>query len=163
MRKKRAWIVSIVIILVLVILGYTFIKMNSKKTNTTLYEEAIKYLQKKNDSKNKNKKDWKVFMSYKGFGIDKEEEYQYAYMWILEEAYYINEDGQLQLDTGSVMPYKFTFKDKKVIKYEKPETGENYKTSVGELFPKKISQKILDYKFEELSKKNIKKIKENYN
>ena len=78
MRKKRAWIVSIVIILVLVILGYTFIKMNSKKTNTTLYEEAIKYLEKKNDSKNKNKKDWKVFMSYKGFGIDKEEEYQYA-------------------------------------------------------------------------------------
>ena len=48
MRKKRAWIVSIVIILVLVILGYTFIKMNSKKTNTTLYEEAIKYLEKKN-------------------------------------------------------------------------------------------------------------------
>lgn len=162
MKRKTIWVISIIALLLIAVLGYFLIKINIEKTNTNLYEDAVKYLEKENNSKNKNQKDWKLFISYKGFGIDKEESNQYAYMWILEEAYYIKEDGKLQLDTGSVMPYKFTFKDKKVVKYEIPETGEKYKESVKNLFPDNISEKILDYKFEELSKKNIEKIKKSY-
>ena len=156
MNKNAKIIVLIVCICLLVIGIICGVIMGLNKTNEAtyitdkdyLYETAKEYLinQVKESSHDKDMPNFNSFVAYKGFGIqensDKTE--KYAYMWVLQENYY-SFDNQIYTSTGSSIPYKFTFKDDKVIKYDIPEDGSQYTSSMKKLFPSDVYNKIISY------------------
>ena len=142
------------IILILIIVGLgIFIALNLFKDDSVvfitdsdyLYDKAVEYLIENDNNENKNKNEYKMDIKYHGFGIAKDEDYKYAYMWIVTNSSYI-EDNELINRFGDSMPYKFIFsKDDKVIEYLVPEDGREYNVSIKNMFPKSIQEEILNY------------------
>lgn len=133
-----------------------------------LYDIAIDYLRDEymnNEQSEKEKwepeiEDYQVFLDYKGFGISQENDKKYAYMWVLEEEYYVVK-GDCHAGHGSSMPYKIEFENDKPVNYEVPMDGTFYSSSIKEMFPDDIEDDILNYKpWEELSVDD--KVKEYY-
>ena len=141
-----------------------------------LYETAVEFIKDKYHDLNTRKEqdDYQVLVSYKSFGITKDKNYYYAYMWVLSESYYTKENKLYNGRTNSSL-YKITYKDNKVISYDMPggdedfEDSENYFMSKDDLFDielkeicpnKKIYNLIINYEFD-LS--NDSQIKECYN
>ena len=150
--------------IVLIIVGIVYLLCDKDTFFTDyeyLYDKAIDYLAANDNGKDKNKEDYQVFYSYEGFGIDKDDKYQYAYLWVLEEAYFVQEK-EIKKSSSSSIPYKFTFKDNGVLKVEKPEDGNNYEDSVKKIFPFSIRYKILNFDSEKLVEENTKKVKNYY-
>ncbi len=111
-----------------------------------LYDTAVQYLLDNDNSPEKHYKNYQRFADYKGFGITEDEDYKYAYMWIFDESFYVNEKDQLKIATGGSLPYKFFF-DKTtntVVKYETPEDGSSYASSIRRIFPGKVAKAILE-------------------
>lgn len=170
-NKKRFILILLCIIFVMLILGYIIYNSLLKRTTDEkityidnsdyLYDIAIEYLKNNSNDNYKNKEDMQNFFTYKDFGISKDGNYKYAYMWIYEESYYVK-DGKLYLDSGSVMPYKFTFKDDEVLKYDVPQDGSYYSSSIKEIFPKDLSNKILEFDHTTLNEELQKKVNEHY-
>lgn len=164
-NKKKIFLVIVGVIALLVVNCFIY-NLFSDKTNFItdydyLYDVAIDYLKNNNeDDYYKNNEDYQLLISYDGFGISEDKDYKYAYMWILEESYYVK-NGKLYSGSGSSMAYKFTFKDNKVLKYEIPEDGSYYSSSITKIFPKKVAKKILNYNYD-LKAEQTKKIKEHY-
>ena len=154
--KNRIKIALIIICICVSLIGiiYGLIAINKKDKgvyitdNDYLYDIAKEYLikQEKETSHDKDMPNFNSFIAYKGFGIqensDKTE--KYAYMWILQENYYVL-NNQLCSSTGSSVAYKFTFKNDKVIKYDIPEDGSRYTSSMKNIFPSDIYNKIISY------------------
>lgn len=164
MKKKVFWIVLIaacLLILLFVVCYFFFIKMSSVTDKDTFYEEAIDYLEQNSEDPYMDEEDWQLFVSYKEFDVRKDKGSIYAYMWILEESYYVLDD-HLYLGSSSVMPYRFTFREDEVLKYEVPEDGTNYTSSIRELFPSDLRNKIVNYDYQELREENEKKVEEHY-
>lgn len=163
--KKKVFLITTGVI-ALVLISYFIFNLFSDKTNFItdydyLYDVAIDYLKANNEDDHYiNNEDYQLLISYDGFGISKDKNYKYAYMWILKESYYVKNE-KLYLGSGSSMAYKFTFKDDKVLKYEIPKDGSYYASSISKIFPKKIAKKILNYNYD-LKEEQIKKIKEHY-
>ncbi len=160
--------ISIVLIAVLIIIVITIGILNLNRKNESyitdydfLYEKAINYLIQNNDDVEFDREGYKQFASYKTFGISTDGEYKYAYMWILLEAYYI-QNNQIYNSSGSAMPYKFTFKNNEVIGYTIPEDGSYYASSIKKIFPKDLQAKILKYDSSELNDENDAKINAYY-
>lgn len=166
MKNKKKIFLVIAGIFTLLLISYFIYNLFSNKTNYItdheyLYDIAIDYLKNNNeDDYYKNNEDYQLFTSYDEFGISEDKDYKYAYMWILEESYYVK-NGKLYLGSGSSMAYKFTFKDNKVLKYEIPKDGSYYSSSISKIFPKEISKKILNYNYN-LKEEQTKKIQEHY-
>lgn len=143
--------IKIFVVLLIIILVIIYVNNEREKYiigNTDLYDKAINYLIENNDSKYINKDNYKLFITYKPFGITKDKTNYYAYMWILKESYYtennIKEEGE-----GSSVFYKFTFKDNKVIKYDNPKDGSFYNKSLEKLcFNRSMYYKVSNYKGE---------------
>ena len=154
--KNGVKIVLIIVCILIVIVGiiYGVIVLNNKNEevyitdNDFLYDVAKEYLinQEKETSHDKDMPKFNSFIAYKGFGIQENSNKteKYAYMWILQENYY-SVDNKIHLGTGSSMPYKFTFKDDKVLKYDIPEDGSYYTSSMKNLFPSDVYNKIISY------------------
>ena len=154
--KKGIKIALIIICICAFIIGiaYGVTALNNKSEdvyltdNEFLYDIAKEYLinQEKETSHDKDMPNFNSFIAYKGFGIqensDKNE--KYAYMWVLQENYYVL-NNQLCSSTGSSVAHKFTFKDDKVVKYDIPEDGSYYTSSMKKIFPKDIYNKISQY------------------
>ena len=125
--------------------------------NEHLYDIAIEYLKEKYTEEEKElgqMEDMQIFFDYEGFGISEKGNKRYAYMWILEEAYYL-EDGKLKSGSASSMAYKITFDmDSKVINVEVPEDGTYYVDSIKKMFPDDIEKKILNFQMDD---KNLEK------
>ena len=49
------------------------------------------------------------------------------------------------------MPYKFTFElnDNKVVKYEIPKDGNEYASSIKEMYPDDIENKVINYQWKD--------------
>lgn len=166
-NKMKILYVFIVIALIGIICGVA-IGLSSKNReviymtdNEYLYDVAIDYLNGKytQESQDKEKDDFQIFFDYKGFGISQKEDRKYAYMWILEESYYV-ENGELKTGSGSSMPYKITFENDKVVDYQIPMDGSYYASSIREMFPNDIENQILQY---HLDNTNLqKKVAEHY-
>ncbi|MCR5636479.1 MAG: hypothetical protein K6F76_04820 [Clostridiales bacterium] len=122
--KKRITAVFAVIAVCCVVMSIACGCAN-KKSDTAyltgqdyLYDIAIDYLReeymKEEESEKENwepeLEDYQVFFDYKGFGISQENNKKYAYMWILEEAYYVV-NGDYHPGSGSSMPYKSEFEN----------------------------------------------------
>ena len=71
-------------------------------------------------------------------------------MWIAEESYYIA-DNKIISGSGSSMPYKFTFElnDNKVIKIETPKDGNEYTSSIKEMYPDDIENKAINFQWKD--------------
>ena len=87
---------------------------------------------------------------YDTFGITEDENYRYVYMWIAEESYYIA-DNKIISGSGSSMPYKFTFElnDNKVVKIETPKDGNEYTSSIKEMYPDDIENKAINFQWKD--------------
>lgn len=132
------------------------LKVNLVNDSDDLYDVAIDYLRNyefKNNPDSKMK-DFNVFYSYHGFGIEERDNYKYAYMWIYSQNYYLEEEGSLAIAGGFSMPYKFTFKDGRVIEAKTPKDGNEYVLSIKKMFPGIIANQVLNFDKE----KNINKL-----
>lgn len=168
MNKKIGLMIFIVAIILIVSISLGIIIFN-KQDNTNwitdsdyLYDIAKEYIITENtalDTGDKNEKDFKVFADYKGFGIEEKNDKKYVYMWILEESYYVRND-KLRSGSGSSMPYKFTFKNDKVVSYQVPMDGSYYASSIKDMFPDTIESKVLGYNMDDSKLKS--QVKEYY-
>ncbi|HHW69371.1 MAG TPA: hypothetical protein GX747_03445, partial [Tenericutes bacterium] len=152
MIKNKVYIL-IVVLSIIVILFFIFLtKTNNGEKyisdHVFLYDVAIDYLKEEKYQSNEpssEKPFYNFFITYDKFGITKNKNYKYAYMWVLANTYYI-ENGEKIEDSGYSMFFKFTFKDDKVIKYEIPEDGSNYVDSIKKMcIDKRMCNKIINY------------------
>ena len=160
-KKKLNKKIIFISIIFLIIICCIFIFSNNKKINLIddsdeLYDLAITYLKNEQfkDNPDSKLKDFNVFYSYYGFGIEEKSNTKYAYMWIYSQSYYLEEENALAISGGVSMPYKFTFKDNKILNVEIPKDGELYVQSVKELFPSIIADQVLNFD----KSKNINKL-----
>ena len=164
MNKKKLLFSIIICIIIVITLGCFFkffYQPEITKDQRKLYEQAISYLKAHNNSYDATKEDYQEFYSYDPLGIKKDNNKIYIYMAILEDDCYLKEN-QLEKSSSSALFYKFTIKDQKIIKYEMPKDGNEYKDSIKKIFPKKLQNKILNYDFTKLNQENKSKIEKYY-
>ncbi len=155
MEKKKMYFIvaiSLLIIIVTCIVGY-FIYKNSRIAWITdheyLYDKAIEYLNQKDisESYDKNKEGFKIFFDYEPFGIEEKGKQKIAYMWILEEEYFL-ENNEIESGEGSSMPYKFIFENNEVVSYQFPSDGNEYGPSIKRIFPKSIEKEVMSFQID---------------
>lgn len=152
-RNKKIFIISSIIFLIVISLFiiYNFkMKVNLVNDSNYLYDEVIDFLKKKEFKENPDVKyeDFNVFYSYYGFGIEKDGQYKYAYMWIYDGSFYIeNEEygGALASSSGSSMPIKAVFKNNILQEIIYPKEGDEYTSSIRRMFPKIIAHQVLNF------------------
>lgn len=147
MKKKILICFFILIVIIVLIFGIFALKKDDTAwvtDNDFLYEKAIDYIveQSKLEGYDKDKEDYQVFTDYEGFGIKEKNNKKIAYMWILEESYYV-ENNELQTSEGCSMAYKFTFENNEVVDYETPQDGIYYTSSIKDMFPDSIENKVM--------------------
>ena len=117
--------------------------------NDFLYDEAVKYIIDNDDNPEKSNDRYKMFVDYKSFGITKDNDYRYVYMWIADESYYVI-DNKIVSGSGSSMPYKFVFDlNNKVIKYEVPKDGSSYESSIKDMYPDDLEDEAINYSWKD--------------
>ena len=155
--------IVICLILILIVVAAIIVSNNKKEVshvnntnNDYLYDIAIDYLKEEytEEDEYKDKEDFQVFFDYEGFGITEDENIKYAYMWIVEESYYV-EDNEVKSGSGSSMAYKIKFVDDVVVNFEIPKDGSEYDESIREMFPEEIANKVLEFNLDDEELKSI--------
>ena len=147
-KSRKTLLIFGGIIRAIVVILFIWLGLNQPKyltDNDFLYDTAIQYLLDNDSSPEKNNKDYHRFADYQGFGITEDDDYKYAYMWIFDESFYVNDKNHIKVGTGGSMPYKFFF-DKTtnaVVKYETPQDGTSYASSIRRMFPSKVAKEML--------------------
>lgn len=163
-RNSKKVITTLCIVFAIILLGLLYynekLKVNLVTDSDYLYDEALNYIrnQEIKENKDKDKKDFNIFNSYYGFGIEKDGDYKYAYMWLCGSSYYIEKGDSLVMSSSESIPCKVTFKDDKVIKVEYPKDGGLYEPSIKKLFPLVIAIQVLNFDKEENINKMFKDI-----
>lgn len=141
-KKKKIYIFVFIIAIILILCFYL---ISNKKINNVinrekivlnkdyLYEKGVEYIKLKYHdlATRKESSDYQVIVSYKPFGITNDGTYDYAYMWVLSESYFVKKDSLYNGRSNSSL-YKIYFKNDKIIKYYMPldgkedESAENY-------------------------------------
>lgn len=155
-KKNSNKVITILcIVFVIILLGLLYynekMKVNLINNSDYLYDEALNYIRNEEikNSKDKDKNDFNVFYSYYGFGIEKDGDYKYAYMWLCNNSYFIEKEDALAISSSASIPCKVTFKNDKVVKVEYPKDGNLYKSSIKKLFPSVIASQVLNFDKEE--------------
>ena len=123
---------------------------SSKMSDEEYYEKAAEFVKQerlKDEDDVSDKQDYQKFVEYDGFGVGEENGVTYAYMWIGDSSYYI-ENGELQTGPGASMAYKVKFKDGEAVSYENPTDGAGQEADIKKMFPKDVASKILTYNFD---------------
>lgn len=147
-KSKKALLIFGGLILAIIVMVIIWLGLTQPKylnDNDFLYNTAIQYLLDNDNSPEKANKGYHRFADYQGFGITEDNDYKYAYMWILGESFYVNGKDHIKVGTGGSMPYKFFF-DKTtnaVVKYETPQDGTAYAPSIKRMFPNKVAREML--------------------
>lgn len=143
---KKIYIIVLIIITLLI--GFFFLNKTNEFYITDheyLYDLAVDYLKNQDNNPDSNKDGYHFFIKYDGFGITEDDNYQYAYMWVLGESYYLN-NSKIEESSGYSIFHKFTFKNNKIIKVTIPKDGSEYIKSIKEMCPdKKMANKVLNY------------------
>lgn len=149
--RKGLLIFLCVFLLIVGIIGGIVAILNNNKENEIkidaekYYSKAVKYLEENDDNVEKNKEDYQLFIKYDGFNVAKEDNYIVAYMWILEQSYYVD-NNELVKGTGSSMFYKFIFDNDIVKEYKVPEDGEEYVSSIRKMCSDdSLADKVINY------------------
>ena len=149
--RKGLLIFLCVFLLIVGIIGGIVAILNNNKENEIkidaekYYSKAVKYLEENDDNIEKNKEDYQLYIKYDGFNVAKEDNYIVAYMWILEQSYYVD-NNELVEGTGSSMFYKFIFDNDKVKEYKVPEDGEEYVSSIRKMcYDDSLADKVINY------------------
>ena len=149
--RKGLLIFLCVFLLIVGIIGGIVVILNNNKENEIkidaekYYSKAVKYLEENDDNIEKSKEDYQLFIKYDGFNVAKEDNYVVAYMWILEQSYYVD-NNELVEGTGSSMFYKFIFDNDKVKEYKLPEDGEEYASSIRKMCSDdSLANKVINY------------------
>jgi hypothetical protein len=147
--KKKMFLSLMVIVSLFIITGCSN-KENYITDYEYLYDTAVQYIIDNDTNPEKNNDRYKMFVDYNVFGITEDENYRYVYMWIAEESYYIA-DNKIISGSGSSMPYKITFElnDNKVIKIETPKDGNEYTSSIKEMYPDDIENKAINFQWKD--------------
>ena len=87
----------------------------------------------------------KTLVEIRKLGIRQNKEEIYVYVWAMVGNYYEMEEKELIMESGNSIPYKFTIKDKEIIKVEFPEEGERYEETMKSLFPKEMHAQLEEY------------------
>lgn len=153
MGKKIFGLTLAMIVIILLVIG--ILAFNRKENvvwitdNEFLYDIAKEYVinEKRNNDPDKDEINYNVFADYEGFGIEIKDNKKYVYMWIFEESCYENND-ELNIGSGSSMPYKFTFENNKIINYQIPEDGSYYVKSIKDMFPDSIENEVLSFEMD---------------
>lgn len=159
-NNSKKVILSLITIFVLIIILFVFINNKSKiylvSDSDYLYDEVIDFIRNREFEMNDDakKKDFNVFYSYHGFGIEKDNEYKYVYMWVVNESYYIEEYGGLASSSGSSIPVKAIFKNNKLESVIYPKDGNEYDSSIKEIFKGVIRTQVISFN----NQKNIDKL-----
>ncbi len=135
------------------------LKVNLVNDSDFLYDEVISFIKEKEFKENPDskEKDFNVFYSYHPFGIEKKHSYKYVYMWLYEQSYYIEKEeygSGLAISSGSSRPLKAIFKNNKLQDIIYPKDGNQYVSSIKEMFPGIIEYQVLNFDKE----KNINKL-----
>ena len=162
-HTSKLILVMISIIFVIIILGTVYynknLKVNLVNDSDYLYEEVINFIREKEFKGNPDskEKDFNVFYSYHGFGIEEKNNYKYVYLWIFNQSYYIEKEeygGSLAISSGASIPIKAIFKDNKLQDIQYPKDGNRYISSIKEMFPGIIEYQVLNFN----NDKNINKL-----
>ncbi len=162
-KNTKKILVLFSLILIIIIIGVFHynnnLKINLVNDSNYLYDEVINFIKENEFKENPDAihKDFNIFVSYHGFGIEKNNNYKYVYMWLYNQSYYIEPieyGGALAISSGSSMPIKAIFKDNKLQDIIRPKDGDMYVPSIKEMFPEIIEYQVLNYDNE----KNINKL-----
>lgn len=150
--RKILLLIFVIFLIIFSILIYynKNLKVNLVNDSDILYDEVINFLRNKefNENPDANEKDFNVFYSYHGFGIEKVNNYKYVYMWIYQQSYYIEKEeygSGLAISSSSSMPVKAIIKDNKIQDIVYPKDGNQYVLSIKEMFPAIIEYQVLNY------------------
>ena len=126
------------------------LKVDLVNDSDYLYDEVIGFIKEKEfiENPDSKEKDFNVFYSYHPFGIEKKNNYKYVYLWIYEQSYYIEKEeygSGLAISSGSSIPVKAIFKDNKLQDVIYPKDGNQYISSIKEMFPGIIEYQVLDF------------------
>ena len=162
-KNSKKLLIILSTIFVIIVFGLIYynknLKVNLVNDSDYLYDEVIDFIREKEfkDNPDSQEKDFNVFYSYQPFGIEKNNNYKYVYLWIYEQSYYIEKEeygGALAISSGSSMPVKAVFKDNKIQNIVYPKDGNEYASSIKEMFPSTIEYQVLNFDKE----KNINKM-----
>ncbi len=161
-KSKKLLIILFMVFLILLsgLIYYNLtLKVNLVNDSDYLYDEVLDFIKEKQFKQNPDSsyKDFNIFYSYHGFGIEKKNNYNYVYMWIYEQSYYIEPEeygGGLAISDGCSMPLKAIIKDNKLQDVIYPDDGNQYISSIKKLFPGIIAYQVLNFDNE----KNINKL-----
>ncbi len=148
-------VLKIFIIIIFLSILIIFIKMNLKEEEVNnkdyLYDKVEEYLisqehphynlETKESKPNYNVSDFKVFTDIAKLGIRESQNKTNVYVWALIESYYV-QDGELIINSGSSIPYKFIFENDEIVDYKMPRDGSEYGKSLKEIFPNDIRIKL---------------------
>ena len=84
-KKNYKKILILFLILFIIVIYYSKkLKINLINDSDFLYDEVINFIKDKEfkDNPDSKYKDFNVFYSYNGFGIEKKKNYKYVYMWV---------------------------------------------------------------------------------
>lgn len=148
---KKKILLFLIVLLSLLLILIIFILTKKPRTiwitdNEYLYTKAISYIvnEKTNENSNKDKEDFQIFTDFQGFGVEEKKKLKYAYIWILDEAYYVS-DNKLVSSSSSSMLYKFMFENDEVVSYEVPKDGAEYGSSLKKMLPDSIEDLVLNF------------------
>ena len=162
-ENSKRLIIILSTIFVIIVFGLIYyninLKVNLVNDSDYLYDEVINFIREKEFEENPDskEKDFNVFYSYHPFGIEKNNNYKYVYMWIYNQSYYIEKEeygSGLASSSSSSIPIKAIFKDNKLQDIIYPRDGNNYVPSIKEMFPGIIEYQVLNFDNE----KNINKL-----
>ena len=158
--KKKIIVISFILVIIAIIgvIVFNVLKDDNRDEvlgterfitgNDILYENAVNYLRENDNFSDKYKDKYHLFICYQCFGTTEDDKYKYAYMAIVKDSYYVSNE-KLYNGSGNSLIYKFSFdKNNKVLKYEIPEDGENYASSIRRLFPDEIEDMAINYQFD---------------
>ncbi len=132
--KRKVFVIIFVILIIAVAVFLTSHDILSSEKEELYYTKIYDYVANM-ESNNKNLNNYKTFISCKKYGSKIKDDITYVYCWIQVENFFVNDSGLVETDSGSSIPYRFTFKNDEIVKYEIPGDGSEYSKSIRELFP----------------------------
>ena len=161
-KSKKTVIISLIIFAIVICLTIIYnktLKVNLVNDSDYLYDEVINFIKEKDFKENPDAKykDYNVFYSYHGFGIENKYGYKNVYMWVCYQSYYIEDEdigGALAISSGASIPLKAIFKENKLQEIIYSKDGNQYVKSIKENYPGIIAHQVLNFNTD----KNINKM-----